>query len=74
MSEIKRRRVALRPIKTRHDRRAISKGVGGLTKLHGRRQVPVLSKKTRDTFMAISSPKNAELFSVEAALKAFAHI
>ncbi|WP_148279949.1 hypothetical protein [Acidovorax sp. KKS102] len=36
--------------------------------------IPKLSEKTRRTFEAISDPKNAHLFTVEASLKAFAHI
>jgi hypothetical protein len=36
--------------------------------------VPKVSEKTRRTFEAISDPKNAHLFTVEASLKAFAHI
>lgn len=74
MSDIKRRRYVVRRIEVGTYSRAISNGAGGLTKPHGRRMVPALSKKTRDTFAAISDPKNAHLFSVEAALKAFAHI
>ncbi len=35
---------------------------------------PMLSEQTRRTFEAISDPKNAHLFTVDAALKAFAHV
>lgn len=35
---------------------------------------PKISAKTRSTFKMISDPKNAHLFTVDAALKAFAHI
>lgn len=35
---------------------------------------PKVSEKTRRTFHAISDPKNAHLFTVDASLKAFAHI
>lgn len=74
MSDTKRRHVAVRRITVGTYTRAVRNGVGGLTKPHGPRMVPTLSKKTRDTFAAISDPKNAHLFSVEAALKAFANI
>lgn len=36
--------------------------------------IPKISAKTRHTFEMISDPKNAHLFTVDAALKAFAHI
>lgn len=36
--------------------------------------IPKISEKTRRTFEMISDPKNAHLFTVDAALKAFAHI
>jgi hypothetical protein len=39
-----------------------------------RSQPPKLSEQTRRTFEMISDPNNARLFSVDAALAAFAHV
>lgn len=39
-----------------------------------RTQPPKISEQTRRTFEMISDPKNARLFSVDAALAAFAHV
>lgn len=39
-----------------------------------RREEPKLSEETRGTFAAISDPDNAHLFTVDAALKALAHV
>lgn len=38
------------------------------------RKVPEISEESRKTFEAISDPKNAHLFTLEAALKAFSHV
>lgn len=38
------------------------------------RSIPRLTEETRRVFAAISDPKNAHLFTVEAALKALAHV
>lgn len=48
-----------------------------LRKLHNakhKQQQAVLSEETRRTFEFISDPKNAELFSVKAGLKAFSRV
>lgn len=50
-----------------------SYAVRPLQKASARRDEPKMSQKTRETFEAISSPKNAALFTVQAALKAFKH-
>ena len=42
--------------------------------MKSKRDEPQLSDETRSTFAAISDPANAHLFTVEAALKAFAHV
>lgn len=39
-----------------------------------KRELPRLSDKTRNTFEMISDPDKADLFTVQEALKAFAHV
>lgn len=65
--------VALKP----HISAATAKSVGGQVRvLKGRVTTakPKISEKTRRTFQAISSPDNARLFTLDAALAAFSHI
>lgn len=54
--------------------RVFSKAKVAKKVLRVRASQPKISAKTRSTFKMISDPKNAHLFTVDAALKAFAHI